>query len=160
MEQKGWGRFILLFLASAFAIQAPLQASATKTSCRVEYIHERLTVNADNVALSAVLAAIQKKTGIEYVLNREHSEGLISIRFESLPMVEGLKKILSHFNYALLLDPSNKPMKVVILGYAKLDRSPPLRELTATAGVQRVVSPSLEEAQNNKLATKERMVVS
>ena len=148
MKQKGWGVFILLFFAAAFAVQAPLQASATKTRHQVEYIHERLTVDVDNVALGSVLAAIREKTGIEYVLNREHSEGLISVRFESLPLAEGLKRILSHFNHVLLFGPDNKRIKVIILGYAESNNSLRPHGVAETTGVQRVVSPSSAEAKD------------
>jgi len=160
LKLRGRGWLILLFFAVILAVQSPLQVSESKKNCEVEYINERLTVNVDNVALGSVLAAIREKTGVEFVLSQEESERLISIRFESFPLVEGLRRILNPFNFALLLDPGNKPMKVVILGYAKLDSSPPLRELTATARVQRVISPSSEETSNVQPATEERMVIS
>jgi hypothetical protein len=131
----------------------------SKTNCQVEYIHERLRVNVDNVALGLLLAKIQEKTGVEFVVGQEQSGELISCQLESLPMVEGLKKILSHFNHAILFGPDNKPMKVVILGYHMSDSSPRPREVAETLSVQRVISPSSVETKDIQPATKEGMGV-
>jgi hypothetical protein len=142
-----------------FAIQSLVQASEPKTSRQVEYINERLTINVDNRALGSVLAAIQEKTGIEFVLTQEQSEIPISIRVESLPLTEGLGRILSQFNHALLLGPCNKPVKVVILGDAMPNRSARLSEGTVSPGVQRVISASSAEAKDIQPIRKEEMVL-
>jgi hypothetical protein len=155
LKLKEWGWLILLLFVAIFAVQSPLQASASKTSYQVEYINDRLTIHVNNVALGPVLAKIKEKTGVEFVVGQEQSGKLISCQLESLPLVEGLKRMLRQFNHALLFGPDNKPTKVVILGYANLDSFPRPSEGTETPSVQRVISPSSAETKDIKPDTKE-----
>ena len=155
LKPIGWGWLILLFFVAIFAVQLPLQASASKTSYQVEYINDRLTIHVNNVALGPVLAKIKEKTGVEFVVGQEQSGKLISCQLESLPLVEGLKRMLSQFNHAFLFGPDNKPAKVVIIGYANLDSSPRPSEGTETPSVQRVISPSSAETKDIKPDIKE-----
>jgi hypothetical protein len=113
------------------------------------------------MALGTVLAAIREKTGIEFEVSRGQSEKVISIRFESLPLFDGLKRILSHLNHALLFDLDNKLVKVIILDYATADSSPRLREAADALSIQRVFSSSSVEAEDTKsVAVQERVVTS
>jgi hypothetical protein len=155
VKLKRWGWLILLFLVVTFAVQLPIQVSASKSSCQVEYIRDRLTIKVDNAALGAVLAAIREKTGIEFVLSQELSEVPISIQLGPLPVVEGLKRILSHSNHAFIFGTNNKLVKIVILNYTKLDSSPRPREVTETPSVPRGITPSSAETKVIKPATKE-----
>jgi hypothetical protein len=117
----GAGRLVLRILLSlvvAATVQPALFASETNTGCSVEYVDGKLIVESNNMPLGLLLAQIRDKTGVEFVLSQEQSEKPISIRLGPLPLAEGLEKVLNHFNHALLLGPSNEPVKVFILGYA------------------------------------------
>ena len=159
MERKGWGWIILIFLVVTFAVQSPLQALPSKTSYQVKYLNKKLTINVNNIALGALLAKIREKTGIKFVLGQGLSEVPISIQLGPLPVVEGLKRILSHSNYAFILGADQKLVKVIILNYAKLDNTPHSSEVTEAPGVQRVILPSSEEARDIKTVAKEGRVV-
>lgn len=159
MERKGWGWIILIFLVVTFAVQSPLQALPSKTSYQVKYLNNRLTINVNNIALGALLAKIREKTGIKFVLGQGLSEVPISIQLGPLPVVEGLKRILSHSNYAFILGANQKLIKVIILDYAKLDNTPRSSEVIEAPGVQRVILPYSEETRNIKAVTKEGRVV-
>jgi hypothetical protein len=149
---------MFLFLLMMFSVQFPFQASALKTNFQVEYINNRLTVNVDNVALGAVLAAIREKTGIEFVLSQELSEVPISIQLGPLSVVEGLKRMLSHSNHAFIYGSRNKLIKVVILSYSKWGSSPRPREVTETPSAQRVISPLPAEVRNTEPTVKDGRV--
>jgi len=152
---KGWILRILVPFIALFAIQSVVQASEPMTIYLVEYIDDRLTVNVDNRALGSLLAAIQEKTGIEFVLSQEQSERLISIRFGSLPLVEGLTRVLSQFNHALLLGPSNKPVKVFVLSDDMSNSSARLSEGTEFSGFPWMISPPSVKTEDIKPAANE-----
>jgi hypothetical protein len=159
LKLKGWGWLILLFSVAMFAGQSPLQASASKTRCQVGYIKDKLTVNVDNVTLGHLLAVIREKTGIEFVIDQGRSETPISIELGPLPVVEGVKRILSHSNHALLFGTNNKLIKVIILSYSKLDSSPQPRGVAETSDVQSVISPFPAEIQHTKPSAKDGRMV-
>jgi hypothetical protein len=159
LKSTGWGWLTLLFLVVTFALQLPLQVSASNTSCQVDYINKRLTVKVDNVALGTVLAAIREKTGIEFVLSQEISEVPISIQLGPLAVVEGLKRILSHSNHAFIFGTNNKLIKVVILNYSTLNSSPRTLEGAETPSAQRVISPFPAEIQDTKPTAKDGRIV-
>ena len=159
MERRGWGRLILLCLVVTFVIQSPLHASPSKTMYQVKYLNDRLAINVDKIPLGALLEKIREKTGIEFVLVQGLSEVPISIQLGPLPVVEGLKRILSHSNYAFILGANQKLIKVIILDYAKLDNTPHSSEVIEAPGVQRVILPYSEETRNIKAVTKEGRVV-
>jgi hypothetical protein len=155
LKLKRYGWLTFLFFVMTFAIQSPLQASASNTICQVEYINDRLTISVDHVALGLVLEAIREKTGVEFVLSQELSEVPISIQLGPLPVAEGLKRILGHFNHAFILGADQKLIKIIILGYAKLNNFPWPREAAETPSVRRVISPSSTETKDIKQPTKE-----
>jgi hypothetical protein len=104
--------------------QSSLHALEAKTNCQVEYVRDRLMINAHNVALGQLLGIIREKTGIEFVIGAEQSEKSISIQLGALSPTEGLKKMLSNFNHALLFSPDNKLIKVIILDDIGSDNPP------------------------------------
>jgi hypothetical protein len=118
-----WLMLMFLFLVATFPVHLPLQASEPNPPYQVEYVKDSLTINAENIALGSLLRIIREKTGIEFVLGREESERLISIRLGPLPLAECLRRILNHFNHTFLFGPNNKLIKVVILGYGRSDSS-------------------------------------
>jgi hypothetical protein len=150
LKPNGWGWLIHLFFVIILIVQLPLQASATKDSYQVEYINKRLAVKVDNIPLGSVLTKIKEKTGVEFVVNQEQSGKLISCQQESLPLVEGLKRLLRQFNHAMFFGPDNKPIKVIILGYTNGDIFPRSSEGTETPSVQRDTPPLTKEIQDTK----------
>jgi hypothetical protein len=146
------GLRILLPLVVAVAVQPALLASETNTGCSVEYVDGRLTVEADKVSLGLLLAQIREKTGVEFVLSGEQSEKTVSVRLGPLPLAEGLEKMLSHFNHALLLGPSNEPVKVFILGYATAGRPSEYQGGTGALGGHTPISPSVAKTEEMKPA--------
>jgi len=150
---KGWGGLILLILLVTFSAQQRLHALGPKGNFQIEYVKDSLTINVENISLGSILKIIREKTGIEFVVDLEQSEKLISIRLGPLPLAEAVNRILSHFNYAFFFGSENKLMKVVILGYASSDSSPRPREVTGAPGAQRVISPSSAETKDIKPAT-------
>ena len=57
--RKGCYGLILSFLVAVFLVQSPLQASEPKTKCKVEYVNDKMMINAENVALGQILDTIR-----------------------------------------------------------------------------------------------------
>ena len=123
------GSILILFLVIVlFTVPSSLNALEPKSNFQVEYVKNRLMINAHNIAFGSLLETIRRKTGIEFVIGPEQSERLISIQLEDLPLSEGLKRIFSNFNYAFLFGADNKLVKVIVLGYAGPDSSQQVKQ--------------------------------
>jgi HEAT repeat protein len=87
----------------------------------VRYEAGLLSVHADHVSLSTVLAEVGDKTGID-IRTAERYEDLVSVRLSRLALADALNALLEHFNYAILqdrlADGEMRPVLVVILGRA------------------------------------------
>ena len=79
-------------------------------------VEDRLTIDVEEERLSELLAELGKKSSVQFLLRGEIGEQQISLQFERLPLLEGIKKILQSFNYLIVYDPSGRLEKVVISG--------------------------------------------
>jgi hypothetical protein len=113
MNKKLW--FLFFSLIGMFVVQPCLRGSELNQSNQVEYLNDRLTVNVDKVTLGSLLKAIRQKTGIEFEVGQEQSQELVSLQFTSLPLEEGLKRVLNRFNAVMLLNSESRVTKVIIL---------------------------------------------
>lgn len=84
--------FCPLFLVTVAWAQEALQ---------VEWKEGRLSVTAEETPLSQVLQEVARQTGLE-ARGLERLEEKVSVRFASLPLREGLQKLLASVNYVIL----------------------------------------------------------
>lgn len=150
-----WRLALLSFFVVVFPLQSFLWASEEKTLCEVEYTNEKLSVNVNNIALGKVLSVIQEQTGIEFVLRQEQSEQLVSVLFESIPLSQSLRRILSHYNHAIIFSTDKQPVKVIVFGDAFFDRPNQLAEKAKTSSKQILTSSFSPQNAYPKQDTKE-----
>jgi hypothetical protein len=116
---------------SAFALCLALRVlvcppSAFAQKINVEWKNQRLSVSAREVPLSEILSEISRQTGIE-VGGLEELHGKVVEDFSSLPLREGLEKLLSGRNYAIINKPScpNCASQVWVVVFGRGDGLPP-----------------------------------
>ena len=144
---RGSGWLILPLLALLILLISPcptLCARESEPGCQVEYTQGRLTVDATQVTLLELARRIQEETGIEFVVDKELGEEIVSVQILSLPTGEGLKRALGRFNYACIVGPDNSIARVVVIG--KTHASPARGSGSTEAALPR--SPGGEEAED------------
>jgi hypothetical protein len=99
----------LLFLVS------PVPA----TDAGVEWSGGRLSVQARNQSIGAVLKDIQRRTGIAVTSYDALSEP-VARGFDRLPLAVGLKKLLSQHNHMIIEGSGRRPLRVYVLGGSAL----------------------------------------
>jgi hypothetical protein len=76
---------------------------------------ERLSVQAGNQSIGAVLKDIQSRTGIAVTSYDPLSEP-VARGFDRLPLAVGLKKLLSQHNHMIIEGSKQRPLRVYVLG--------------------------------------------
>ena len=108
--------FLLFSLMGTLVGQPYLHGSELSPSTQVDYFDGKLTVDVERMSLGSLLKTIQQKTGIEFSVDQEQYQEPVSLKFDSLSLEDGLKRILNKFNAVMLLDSDSRVTKVIILG--------------------------------------------
>ena len=108
---------IIILLGLLLLFPAP---NALAKTYQLNVSGSRMIADFDNMPLSAVIADIGAKTGIQFLfLGGAAATGYntpSSFKFESLPIRKALEKLLSNFNYSLISDGNDNIRQVFILG--------------------------------------------
>ncbi len=128
--------FILFIFITIFFISTSTKASGIEAGFQIDYKKDDLTINVKYVALGSLLNILREKTGIEFSGITEFAQIPISLNIGPLPLIEGLRRVLNHFNHAILVDSNNKPIKVIILGYTGPDSLPISRDIPGVQSEQ------------------------
>jgi hypothetical protein len=95
------------------------QAGAMDAACRISWTQRHLSVTAQGVPLAKVLADVSNRTGVEFS-GSVNGCGRIDVEFSGLPLQEGVERLLTGLNYAIVRSkPANGRagrLMVVILG--------------------------------------------
>jgi hypothetical protein len=81
----------------------------------VQWSGERLSVQAGNQSIGAVLKDIQRRTGIA-VTSYDTLSAPVARGFDRLPLAVGLKKLLSQHNHMIIEGSKRTPLRVYVLG--------------------------------------------
>ena len=103
-------------------------ASRTHMNFKLDYLNNKLSVNVEKVTLDSVLAKIQEKTGIKFLLDKEESDKIISVGFQALPLEMALKRILNNLNHAVIFGPDYNIQKVIIVGKSNMSLASHIHE--------------------------------
>ena len=104
-------RFLILLSIFILAVTKALAA----TPAQVDYDGERISVLADGVSLGQLLPLVQKQTGVHFYWNRLLSdETIVYVNFKNSDLSDGIKRILSKFNHAMLYDGSSRICTVFV----------------------------------------------
>jgi hypothetical protein len=111
--------------SSVFTCLSLISASAAAaTVSPIRYQGERLSARIDNQPLNTVLRELGAATGARFVLNDpENGQSPVSAAVESQPFVDGVKRILEGFSYAIYpMEDADLPT-VIVLSTPRVSRS-------------------------------------
>lgn len=111
LTRISWFTFVLI---SLFFI-ANLQIPAAATIAHVDFDGKRLSVHADGVALGQLLSTMAEQTGVQFSYDDLVADIVIYANFDSSPLPDGIRRILSQFNHAVIYDRSGQVKYVLVL---------------------------------------------
>jgi hypothetical protein len=120
---------IIILLGLILALSA---SSAFSASYQLNVSGNRMSADFQNTPLSAVIADIGAKTGIQFIFLGAVTSGYntpFTFRFDSLPIRKAFEKLLSDFNYSLISDGADNIRQVFILGVKSASGSGPKTRL-------------------------------
>ena len=93
-----------------------ITASGAGKIHQIKFSDNKLSVHAENISLGSLSAKIEKETGIKIAVNKDESERIISVRFQSLSLEDAFARILNKFNYAIIFGNNDAIQRVIIVG--------------------------------------------
>ena len=85
------------------------------TIAHVEFDGTRLSVRSEGIALGELLTLMEQQTGVRFSLDRMSAESIVYTNFENNSLAEGIKRILSQLNHAMVYDESGQIRTVLVL---------------------------------------------
>ena len=86
---------------------------------KIEFSNNELAVDIENAPLGVILEEIHKRAEVEFFLNKDQSDRVITVKFGSLPMERALARILRKLSYAILFGADDRILRVMIFGTNK-----------------------------------------
>ncbi len=100
----------------AFATDAPdTDAISGQGSVEITIAEGKISADIKKVPLKDVLGKLEKEYGLLYEADEKVLKREVSVRFDGLPMKEGINKILSPLNYLIVSSEKDKQKKLFIL---------------------------------------------
>lgn len=106
-----WVAFIFISVLFVVNLQTPLAS----TTAHVDYDGKSLSVHADGAALGQVLSLIEEQTDVRFSYDTISAETIVYANFENNTLADGIKRILSQFNHAMVYNGSGHIRKVLVL---------------------------------------------
>jgi len=106
-----WLAFVLISIAFIIKPQNP----TASTTPDVKYEGKRLSVHADGVVLDELLSMVAEQTGIQFSYDDLVADIDVYANFENSSLADGIRRILLHFNYAVIYDRSGHVKYVLVL---------------------------------------------
>ncbi len=106
-----WFTFILMSISLIINLQSPIAS----TTADVKYDGKRLSVQADGVALGQLLSEVEKQTGVRFSYDDFLAETVVYANFENNTLADGIKRILSQLNHAIVYDGSGDIRTVLVV---------------------------------------------
>ena len=140
--------FVVFFTFGYFCLGSFSSASSGKEEIGLEFKGQIMSAELQGVSLRMVLEKLKRERGIWFTGDESALEENISVQFDDLPLDEGLRRILSNINHALVFDRGRGLVGLFILG-----KKDPGRGAPRDAGVITGKSPAsqpVEEATVSK----------
>lgn len=117
-------RSTLIKLLPLFVILALLglgnpSALAAGWTFQVEFSGTKLTVDANNTTLGALLNEIHEKTGTTFILDEEASRKTVFLAFQGLPLETAIHRILRELDHTMVFRPDGALEKVIVTGESR-----------------------------------------
>ncbi len=84
-------------------------------SVEISITKGKMSADIKKVPLKDVLEKLEKEYGLSYVADEKVLKREVSVRFDGLPMQEGISKIVSPLNYLIAIGKKDKQKKLFIL---------------------------------------------
>ena len=117
IQFKPYGIFlhILLLLFLVFQCRNVLASIDSIALKNVRIEGDCVSVQVKGIMLGELVKEIKKSTGVEFDITESLLKSEISVNFKELSLLEGIKKIMYHLNYAIIYDPDDEISRVIIL---------------------------------------------
>jgi hypothetical protein len=100
---------------------------------QMEFSNNELAADIENAPLGVVLEEIHKRAEVEFFLNKDQSDRVITVKFGFLPLERALARILKNLSYAILYGADDRILRVMIFG---TNKTSPMRYTEAVADDQ------------------------
>jgi len=127
----------MFFLGSFFSI------SSGEGELDVDFQGQIMSAELQGVSLRLILERLEREKGIWFKGDQSALEESISVRFDNIPLHEGLRRILSNINHVLVFDQERGLVGLFILG--KKDHGKPTGQDAAIAAQRSLSLKPVEE---------------
>jgi hypothetical protein len=110
---------ILKSIAIGMTVVVVVFSQSYGESNGVRFDKNGLSVHAKGMALEDLFERLAEATGIQFIIDNDLAKTAAFHDFEGLPLLVGIKKILSPLNHAMIEDDSGRVSKVFIFGEGK-----------------------------------------
>jgi hypothetical protein len=117
-------QIIILWVMGTLLVTFNSEANYARND--IFYAKERLTAHLVGAKLKEVLSSVAKEAKVEFSLNEAIATKKVSVRFDKLPLEEGIKRILRPFSYSMIFSPLGRLEKVIIFEHGSNSTSKPV----------------------------------
>jgi len=135
--------FVVFFTFGYFCLGSFYSASSGKEEIALEFHGQIMSAELQGVSLRLILERLEREKGIWFKGDQSALEESISVRFDNIPLHEGLRRILSNINHVLVFDQERGLVGLFILG--KQDHGKPTGQDAAIAAQRSLSSKPVEE---------------
>ena len=114
LKPKGRYAVLVLLMFLVFLCRNSLGSIDADASENVKIKGDLISIQVEGIRLGKLLNVIEEKTGIEFDLDKSLMDNEISVDFKELSVLEGIKKAICPLNYAIVYDPNDVVIKVII----------------------------------------------
>ena len=104
----------IVILCGIGALLMSFDLKASKAGNEIFYVKEHLTAHLAEANLKEVLSSVAKEAKVAFSLNEAIGAKKVSVRFDKLPLEEGIKRIIRPFNYSMIFGSLGRLEKVII----------------------------------------------
>jgi hypothetical protein len=108
--------FTLSWVFIFFCLSSSSSAFPGTGEIDLEFRGQIMSAELQGVPLRLILEKLRREKGIWFKGDESVLEETVSIRFENLPLEEGLRRILSGISHVLLFDQEKRPVGLVVFG--------------------------------------------
>ena len=110
---------LLVFLMIIIFVPFEMPAFGAIRDWQIEFSDNELAVDIENAPLGVILEEIHKRAEVEFILNKDQSERVITVKFGFLPLERALARILRNLSYAILFGEDDKILRITVIGTNK-----------------------------------------
>ena len=106
---------VVILILLQFAFVTADSSAASNDKLVVRFDGKRMSVHAYDTPLESIIKLIQLKTGIRFIYHPSTVRGKTNVHFDEIPLMEALSNVISPLNHAMIRDPKENELKVLIL---------------------------------------------